>query len=172
MSCNDTNITKRRTLPWDPFQYYEQIKLAYEMANLGANANLLNKYFVVDKRLELAINKELGRFRKGSGWLNTHVIHRVHANIVYRMYCNIVPENANLTRNLTTRELITLAKTYYVLYQNQYIDINRIHYIFSYLSEGIFSRKLCSKCGIDFIFHSDRNYSYCPFCEKHSTLFD
>ncbi|MDH1472656.1 FlhC family transcriptional regulator [Shewanella sp. GD03713] len=164
--------SKRRTQPWDPGLYYEQLRLAYEMASLGANANVLDQFFAVDKRLEMAINKDLGKFRKGAGWMTTHVIHRVHANIVYRMYCNAIPENANLERPITDRELLSLARTYHVLHNNQYVDINRIFYIFCYLSDGTFSRKICSKCGMDFIFHSERNYSHCPFCERDSPLFD
>ncbi len=162
---------KRRTLPWNPNLYYEQIKLAYEMASLGANANVLDKYFAVDKRLELAVNKELGRFRKGAGWMNSHVVHRVHANIIYRMYCTVFPENEDVTRDLTAKELLTISKTYLLLYDNQYADVNRIYYIFHYLTTSVFSKKICSNCGMDFIFHSERDYNLCPFCECDSALF-
>jgi len=164
--------TKRRTQSWEPDIYYEKQQLAYQMARLGANTRVLKDFFVVDKRLELSINKELGKFRKGSGWMTTHVVHRVHANIVYRNYCNAVPDNADFHRQATPSELLSLARTYLVVYNNQYIDINRIYYLFKYLQDGTFTRKVCNKCGIDYIFHSERNYNLCPFCEKDSTLFN
>ena len=168
--CEKTS--KKKALSWDPGAYYSQIKLAYEMASLGANANVLDKFFAVDRRLELAINKDLCKYRKGAGWMTTHVIHRVHANIIYRMYCSFSPENAEIKRKITEKELLTLAKSYLLIYNNKYIDINRIYYIFKYLADGTVSKKVCNKCGMDFIFHSERNYNKCPFCEQDSPLFN
>ncbi|MEZ9698801.1 FlhC family transcriptional regulator [Vibrio sp. 10N.261.46.E12] len=162
---------KRRVASLEPDVYIKQMILAYEMASLGANAPLLREFFVVDKRLEVAINKELGKFRKGSTWMTSHVTHRKHANIIYKMYCNAVPENANFKRPLSAQELLSLSRTYLLEHNNEHADINRIHYIFKYLSDGTFARKLCSTCGIDFIFHYERNYNHCPFCEKDSKLF-
>ena len=166
-----SNSNKRRIQSWEPGVYYEQLKLAYEMASLGANSRVLSNYFVVDKRLELSINKDLGKFRRGAGWMTTHVVHRVHANIVYRMYCNAVPDNSDFHRPPTAQEILALARTYLLVYHNEYIDINRIYYIFKYLSDGTFTRKICTTCGIDYIFHYERNYNQCPFCEKESTLY-
>ena len=148
-----------------------KMKQAYAMAELGANSRVLSSYFVVDKQLSLAINKEASKFRRGSGWIMTHVVHRLHANIIYRMYCSAIPENANLKRDISAEELLALSRTYLILHKNLYVDINRIHYIFCYLRTGVFSRKICTTCGMDYIFHSDRDYNHCPFCESDSSLF-
>lgn len=161
----------RRSRGMEPVSYFRNLKLAYEMAELGANSRVLFNFFVVDKRLELSINKELGKFRRGDGWINTHVVHRLHANIVYRMYCNAVPENSDLKRDLKPEEILALSRTYMMLYNNEFMDINRIFYTFGYLRDGTFNRKICSSCGIDFIFHSQRSYQNCPFCEKSSKLY-
>lgn len=151
--------------------FLERISISFSMAEMGANSTVLETYFVIDKQLSLAINKDKNKFRKGSGWLMTHVIHRMHANIVYKMYCTAVPCNANLSRNITAKELISLARAYELQHGNEYIDINRIFYIFGYMQDATFQRKTCSCCGIDYIFHSDRNYVKCPWCERRSLLF-
>ena len=156
---------------WEPGVYFESLSRAYEMAGLGANCCVLATFFVVDKRLEMSINKEMSVFRRGSGWLLTHVVHRLHANIIYRMYCTISPANANFKRDISAEELTSLTRAYHLQYGNDHADINRIFYIFQYLRTGVLSRKICNNCGMDYIFNSKRNYNTCPFCEMHSELF-
>lgn len=164
-------IRTRRIKSKEAFAYYKNMQLAYKMASLGANTIVLNNFSVVDKRLEASINKNLSKYRKGAGWITTHVIHRAHANIVYRNYCHIAPDNADLHRPVSAEELISLARVYFFVYKNEFLDINRIYYIFVYLRNGTYNRKVCKTCGIDYIFHASRNYYKCPFCAMSSTLF-
>lgn len=146
------------------------MEIAYKMAALGINTVVLKNFTIVDKRVEASINKDLRKFRKGENWITSHVINRVHANVVYRNYCNSVPENRDLHRPITGEELISLAHTYYLVYKNEMMDINRIYYIFVYLRNGTYNKKVCKNCGIDYIFHASRNYNRCPFCTMKSTL--
>lgn len=152
--------------------YLKSVSMAYELAALGASCVVIKSYFPTDKNIELSIDKRLKFFRCGDKWISSTAETRFHANVLFRMYVTVVRDNADLHRDISCDELLYLAKNYLREYQMAWADVTRIHYMFRYVRDGVWSKCHCRNCSIEHIFHAnDKKPIYCPFCLDSSRLF-
>lgn len=108
--------------------------------------------------------------RQSEAWTKTD--DAVYAVRAHRLFCDIFENNRDYEMKLTAKDLWDWYFTYTMIYPQDEMTANRMHYMVGLVREGKLRIKpACNNCGKGYVVHRDQYiYDDCAICRKIATV--